>query len=169
VSVCSGNLEKAWTKAATELGVSYKVKAEANADVIIVGAGGSRFDFDLYNSVWALNSVSTLAKRGATIILLAECTEGLGAEGLSTLSQVDTVSELRRRYMLGARAVYIIKSLQRRNEVVLVSALPTYLSEPLGFTVGRTANDALRRVFEGRRGKRTLVVTHGSSTVPFVA
>ena len=169
VSVCSGDLERAWTIAATELGDSYKVKAEANADVIVVGAGGRRFDFDLYNSVWSLNSVSSLAKRGATIILLTECTEGLGAEGLSTLSQLDTVSELRRRYMLGARAVYIIKSIQRRNEVVLVSALPTYLSEPLGFTVERTANDALRRVFEGRRGKRTLVVTHGCSTVPFVA
>jgi nickel-dependent lactate racemase len=169
VSVCSGDLEKAWAIAATELGDSYKVIAEANADVIVVGAGGRKFDFDLYNSVWALNSVSTLAKRGATIILLAECTEGLGAEGLSTLSQVDTVSELRRRYMLGARAVYTIKSLQRRNEVVLVSALPTYLSEPLGFTVGRTANDALERIFDGRRGKRTLVVTHGCSTVPFVA
>ncbi|MCW3978301.1 MAG: lactate racemase domain-containing protein [Candidatus Bathyarchaeota archaeon] len=169
VSAFSGNLEQAWSRAVAELGDSHKVKAEANADVIVVGAGGSRFDFDLYNSVWALNGVSDIAKRGASIILIAECTEGLGAEGLSTLSQVDTLSELRRRYMLGARAVYLIKSIMRRNEVVLVSALPGYLAEPLGFSVERTANDALKEVFERRRGRRTMVVTHGCSTIPFVA
>ena len=152
-----------------DLGDSYKVKGEANADVIVVGAGGRRFDFDLYNAVWALNGVSAIAKRGATIILVAECLEGLGANGLQTLSEVETLSELRRRYMPGARAVHLIKSTLRRNQVVLVSALPDYLAEPLGFTVERTANAALGRVFERRRGRRTLVVTHGCSTIPFVA
>lgn len=165
---CSGNLEKSWEKAIMELGDSYGVKAEENADVIIVSAGGGRFDFDLYNSVWALESVSSITKKGATIILLAECAEGLGAGGLETLSQVDTLSELRRRYMLGARAVYLIKTTLRRNEVVLVSALPSYLAKPLGFDVERTANDALKKVYESRRGRRTLVITHGCTTMPYV-
>lgn len=169
VAAFSGDLEEAWSRAVAGLGDSHEVRAEANADVIVVGAGGSRFDFDLYNSVWALNGVSGITKRGATIILIAECTEGLGAEGLSTLSRVDTLSELRRRYMLGARAVYLIKSVLRSNEVVLVSALPEYLAEPLGFSVERTANDALRGAFERRRGRRTMVVTHGCSTIPCIA
>jgi len=163
----SGDIDKALEEAVKELGDLYRVKAEANADIIVVSAGGSRFDFDLYNSVWALNSVAPIAKKGATIVLLAECPEGLGADGLSALSQVDTLSELRRRFMLGARAVYLIKTTLRRNEVILVSALPGYIAEPLGFTVDRTANEALKRL-EGRRSKRTLVVTNGCSTIPFV-
>ena len=169
VAAFSGGPEESWGEALKALGESYKVKAEANADVIVVSAGGSRFDYDLYSSVWALNSVAKIAKKGATIILLAECPEGLGADGLSTLSQVETLSELRRRYMLGAKAVYLIKSVLRRNEVVLVSALPGYLAEPLGFSVERTGNEALRNVFGRRRGKQTLVVTHGCSTVPYVS
>jgi nickel-dependent lactate racemase len=168
VKACSGNLEKSWEKAVVELGDSYRVKAEENADVIIVSAGGDRFDFDLYNSVWALESVSSITKKGATIILLAECSEGLGAGGLETLSQVDALSELRRRYMLGARAVYLIKTTLRRNEVILVSALPSYLAKPLGFDMERTANDALKKVYESRRGRRTLVITHGCTTIPYV-
>jgi len=97
---------------------------------------------------------------------LAECTQGLGAEGLESLAQVDTLAELRRRYALGARAVYAIKStLRGNNEVILVSALPSYLAEPLGFTVERTANGAFQRVMERRRNRRTLVVTHGASSV----
>ncbi len=169
VAAFSGGLEESWGEALKALGESYKVSAEANADVIVVSAGGSRFDYDLYSSVWALNSVAKIAKKGATIILLAECPEGLGADGLSTLSQVETLSELRRRYMLGAKAVYLIKSVLRRNEIFLVSALPSYLAEPLGFSVERTANEALRNVYGKRRGKQTLVVTHGCSTVPYIS
>jgi nickel-dependent lactate racemase len=166
VSVFSGGIESTWGSAVAALGESFKVKAESNADIIVLSAGGSRFDFDLYNSVWALRGISSIAKRGATIILLAECADGLGAEGLETLAQVDTLSELRRRYMLGARAVHVIKNTLRSNEVVLVSALPGYLAEPLGLSVERTASDALEKVMQRRRGRRTLVVTHGCSTVP---
>ncbi|TET72987.1 DUF2088 domain-containing protein [Candidatus Bathyarchaeota archaeon] len=168
VSAFSGDLEATGGSAIATLGESYRVKAESNADIIVVSAGGSRFDFDLYNAVWALRGVSPIVKRGATIILLAECADGMGAEGLETLAQVDTLSELRRRYMLGARAVHVIKTALRGNEVVLVSALPGYLAEPLGFSVERTASAALERVTQRRRGRRTLVVTHGCSTVPVV-
>lgn len=164
----SGNLEKAWNKAVSNLGDSYRVKAKGNADIIVVSAGGSKFDFDLYHSIWALNSVSGITKKGATIILLAECSEGLGAPGLEKLSQVETLSELRRRYMLGAKAVHLIKSTLRRNEIIFVSALPGYMVEPLGLSTKRTANEALSSVLGRRRGKRTLVVTHGCSTIPFV-
>lgn len=165
-SAVSGGIEPSWKTVVESLGDPPQLRAEADADIIVVSAGGDRFDFDLYNSVWALRGIAPLVKRGATIIFLAECTQGLGAEGLETLAQVDTLAELRRRYVLGARAVYAVKSaLRGNNEVILVSALPGYLAEPLGFTVERTANAAFQSVMERRRNRRTLVVTHGASSV----
>ena len=162
----SGGVEESWRQAVSELGDSYRVKAEANADIVVVSAGGSKFDFDLYHGVWALRGASRIAKKGSTIIFLAECSEGLGVDGITKLSHIDSLSELRRRFMLGGEVVHLIKSTLRRNEVVLVSALPDHLAEPLGFSVERTANDALRSVVQRRRGRRTLVVTHGCSTLP---
>lgn len=165
-SAVAGGVEPSWKTAVEKSGDLPRLRAEADADIIVVSAGGDRFDFDLYNAVWALQGIAPLVKRGATIVLLAECTQGLGAEGLESLAQVDTLAELRRRYALGARAVYAIKStLRGNNEVILVSALPGYLAEPLGFTVERTANAAFQRVMERRRNRRTLVVTHGASSV----
>jgi nickel-dependent lactate racemase len=165
-SAVAGGVEPSWKMGVERLGDSPQLRAEADADIIVVSAGGDRFDFDLYNAVWALRGIAPLVKRGATIIFLAECTQGLGAEGLESLAQVDTLAELRRRYVMGARAVYAIKSaLRGNNEVVLVSALPAYLAEPLGFTVERTANAAFQRIMERRRNRRTLVVTHGASSV----
>lgn len=162
----SGEVEKAWRQAVSNLANSFKVEAKANADIIVVSSGGSSFDFDLYHGVWALRSVIGVAKKGASIILLAECPEGLGAEGLSKLAHVDILDELRRRYILGGEAVHLIKSTLRTSEIFLVSALPGILAEPLGLKVYRTANDALREVVKGRRGRRTLVLTHGCSTFP---
>jgi nickel-dependent lactate racemase len=165
-SAVAGGVEPSWKEAVERSGDLPQLRAEADADIIVVSAGGDRFDYDLYNAIWALRGVAHLVKRGATIIFLAECTQGLGAEGLESLAQVDTLAELRRRYALGARAVYAIKStLRGNNEVILVSALPSYLAEPLGFTVERTANAAFQRVMERRRNRRTLVVTHGASSV----
>ena len=91
LSAHSGELEKSWEGAVAEVGESHRVEAEGNADVVVVSAGGNRFDYDLYNSIWALRNAASVARRGATIILLAECSEGLGADGLETLSQVDAL------------------------------------------------------------------------------
>ena len=167
LSAHSGEFEMSWEEAVARVGESHRVETEGNADVVVVSAGGSRFDYDLYNSIWAIRNATDVARRGATIILLAECSEGLGAEGLETLAQVDALPELRRRYMLGAKAVHLIKTLGKQKDLVLVSAIPSYLAEPLGLTVERTANEALSRAYERRRGRRTLVVTHGCTTIPY--
>jgi len=166
LKIYSGGLEESWRRAVSELGDSFKVKGEANADIVVVSAGGRKFDFDLYHGVWALHSASQIARKESTIIFLAECSEGLGAYGLEKLSHIDMLSELRRRFMLGGEAVHLIKSTLKRNRVLLVSALPEYLAVPLGFSIARTANDALKSAVKGRRGRRTLVVTHGCSTLP---
>ncbi|MGD2200998.1 MAG: lactate racemase domain-containing protein [Candidatus Bathyarchaeota archaeon] len=166
VSAFSGSLDSSLEKAVEALGDSYRAPFEGEADIVVVSAGGDRFDFDLYNAIWALKAVTPMVKNGGTIIFCAECQDGLGAEGLDTLALVDTLAELRRRYMLGAGAVYTIKSSLRNNEVIMVSALPDYLAEPLGLTVKRAANEAFQKTLQRKRGRQTLVVTHGCSIVP---
>jgi len=166
MGVHSGALEESWGQAIYELGASYQVEAEGGADIVVLSAGGSRFDFDLYNSVWALQNASGVIKKGATVILLAECPEGLGVDSFTSLAHIDQLSELERRYALGAEALHLLKSTLSRNDVILVSSLPRYLVEPIGLKVARTANDAYDVAIENRRGRRTLVLPYGCSTVP---
>jgi len=165
----SGGLKESWDAAYGDAHGMYKLEAESNADVVIVSAGGRKYDYNLYNAIWALSSARHVGHRSTSYILLAECRDGLGADGLTKLAQVESLAELRRRYMLGARAVYLLKQLTRRNEIHIVTALPTYLLEPLGVHVHRTANDALNRVYDRRnRGKKTTVITHGCSSIPYI-
>jgi len=168
VSAHSGSLNDSWVQATGSLTDLYRIPTESNADVIIVSAGGSKYDYDLYNAIWALGSIKDVTHRNTAIVLVAECRDGLGASGLSTLARIEKLSELRRRYMLGAEAVYLIKSIIRNNDIYLVSTLPKYVTDPLGLKVERTANDAIKKVYEHRRLKRTLVLTHGNTVIPYV-
>ncbi len=148
VDTLYGEAEAVWDKALNDYGDIYSVEVES-ADIYILSPGGGRFDFDLYHSLWALRALRK-PKRGGRIILVAECGEGLGAPGLSKLSGVERLSELRRRYMLGGEVLHLLRSLQRSMRIQLVSALPRHLAEPLTLTVYGAVNDAYEDAGRGR-------------------
>jgi lactate racemase len=166
LSAFAGGIEETWGQAIYALGASYQVNAEVGADIVIVSTGGSKHDQSLYSASWALQWPTRVVKKGGAIILLAECSEGLGAETFSSLARVDQQAELERRYALGAEALQIVKAATSKCQVFLVSSLPKYMVEPIGITVARTANEAYQKCIDGRRGRRTLVVPYGCSTVP---
>jgi hypothetical protein len=97
------------------------------------------------------------------VILLAECRDGLGAEAFTRLAKVTEASEFERRYMCGAEALQMFKRVTGIQRVILVSALPSYLVEPLGFESSKTANKAYEMALDGRRSRSTFVVPHGST------
>lgn len=162
----AGTLEETWGQAIYALGAGYQINAEAGADIVVVSAGGAKHDNDLYAASWALLNPTMLAKKGGAIILLAECPEGLGPDTYTNLAHVEQQSELERRYALGAEALQVLKAATAKCQVMLVSSLPKYMVEPLSLTVARTANDAYQKAIDGRRGRRTLVIPYGCSTVP---
>ena len=160
VDLLYGDVEACWDRVLVEYHDLYSVDVD-DANIYVVSPGGGRFDLDLYHSLLALRSLER-PKRGSSILLVAECRGGLGAPALSRLSGVEKVRELRRRYMLGAEALQVLRSMQRTAKVLLVSALPRHLAEPLGLGVYAAANDA----FEAVGGGRVLVLPYGLSITP---
>lgn len=165
IAVHSGGFEESWGKAINSLANSREVSTERGVDVVIVSAGGSPYDQSLYQATWALINASKVVKRNGTIVLLAQCISGLGAEAYTQLARVTERSEIKRRYMYGAEALALLKQVQRNNRVTLVSALPNYLIEALDMDVARTANDAYKKAIESRRGRKTLVIPYGSQSI----
>jgi nickel-dependent lactate racemase len=165
----AGSFDETLGMAVYGLGSSYQVEASAGADIVVVSAGGSKFDYDLYSAAWALQSAGKLAKKGAAIILLAECSDGLGADGFASLAGIDQPEEFERRYQLGAEAMQLLKATAAKNEVWLVSSLPRLYVEPLGVKMAQTANEAYARACEQRRSKRTIVIPYGCSSIPNIS
>lgn len=157
IDLLFGDVEAVWEKTLTEYHDLYSVRVDS-ADVYVVSPGGGRFDFDLYHSLWALKWMEK-SEIDVRIILTAECRDGLGAPALSKLSRIERLTELKRRHMLGGEALHLLRSIQRRAKVLLVSALPRHLADPLGLRVYAAANDALEAV----EGGKTLVIPYGLS------
>jgi len=165
IAAHGGGYEESWGKAINSLADKPEITTEGNADIVIVSAGGAPYDQSLYQSLWALRNASKTVKRNGAIVLLAQCLNGLGAEAFTQLARVDDVSELKRRYMIGAEVLAVLKETQKTNRVILVSALPGYLVDALGLDSARTANEAYQRAIQSRRGRKTIVIPHGSQSI----
>ena len=165
LAVHCGGYEETWGKAINSLADLREVSTEGGADIVIISAGGAPYDQSLYQATWALVNASKATKRNGTIVLLAQCVSGLGAEAFTQLARVSDSSEIKRRYMYGAEALDLLRKVQRTNRVILVSALPNYLVESLGIDVARTANDAYKRAIQSRRGRKTIVIPYGCQSM----
>lgn len=161
----AGGSEETWGKAINSMSNHYEAHHEGNADIVIVSAGGSPFDQSLYSASLSLLNAAQASKKNGTLILLAECGSGLGADAYNQLSQVTELSEFKRRYMYGAEALKEVKNVLKGHRVILVSALPGYLVESLGIEPARTANEAYERAIRTRRGRRTVVIPKGMTTL----
>ena len=116
--------------------------------------------------LWALKNISNILDKRGTIIFLAECSEGLGASAFEKLSRINRLNELRRRYLIGAEAVYLMKTTAQKNRLTLITSLPNYLIEPLGADVDRIASKALTKVVKNeKKDSNILVVPQGCSTI----
>ena len=165
LAVHCGGFEESWGKAINSLADLREVSTEGGADIVIVSAGGTPYDQSLYQATWALLNASKATKRNGTIVLLAQCVSGLGAEAYTQLARVMDSSEIKRRYMYGAEALDLLRKIQKNNRIILVSALPNYLVESLGIDVARTANDAYKRAIQSRRGRKTIVIPYGCQSL----
>ena len=161
----AGGYMETWGRAINSLSTHYEARHEGNADIVVVSAGGAPFDQSFYSASLALLNAAQAAKKNGTLILLAECSTGLGAEAFSQLAQVSEKSEFKRRYMYGAESLMEVKNVLKNNRVFLVSALPGYIVESLGMEPARNANETYARAVQTRRGRRTTVIPHGLTTL----
>jgi nickel-dependent lactate racemase len=169
VDAQAGTFEESWGKSITGLSDSYEVEVKGSADIVIVSAGGQRYDRSFYSAVWAIDNASKIIKKNGSVILLAECADGLGAEAFTSLASVEEHREFERRYSLGAEALQMVKKVLRKHRIILVTAMPRYLVEPLGIEVFRTANEAYNMLVSSRRGRKTTVIPYGCSTIPKIS
>jgi nickel-dependent lactate racemase len=165
VAVYTGGFEETWGRAINRLSGLYEVEVGENADITLVSAGGLPYDQSLYTAGLAVQTASAVTKKNGTIILLAECGSGLGADAFTHLAQVNEDSEYKRRYMYGAEVLKVLKHVQKNQRIMLVSALPEYLVESVGMESARTANEAYQKAVQSRRGRRTNVIPRGLTTV----
>ena len=128
---------------------------------MIVGAGGWVYDETLSAALRVVWSAIPGVKKTGSILIIAECQEGVGSSALEMLVTGRAEKEGRRgRYVDGLEEVFYLNKLKDEYDVLLLSGLPeTYSRSKFGLTTARGSAEAVGRVLNkvGRSGKMNVV------------
>ena len=128
---------------------------------LVVGAGGRGYDDTLSSAIRGIWSAIGGVRKTGTILLVAECPDGVGSTALEMLVTGRMEGERRReRYVDGLEEVFYLNKLKDEYDVLLLSGLPeTYARSKLGLTTAKGSAEAVGRVLNkvGRSGKLNVV------------
>jgi hypothetical protein len=166
--VHTGTVHEAFSKALSQFKLSTEVQVESTKSAIVSASNESGVHSTLagaLNSLW--NSVHAV-REGGSVVLLAECREGLGGGALQAFVEGRLAQEqvAGAQYSEGLEHLLYIQELRQKKELGLVSTLPHYYATKLGFVTFAGARDALEAMLT-KHGKshKALVVADADITL----
>jgi nickel-dependent lactate racemase len=173
-SVFSGELEAAFREAVPKYLQVHSPRIDRKSDVVVVAAG-KLLGMDLYHGVRVLSNAFGAIRKDGTIILVAECSKGIGDQGFLEFSRrfsdkKELVSELRHKFKLGSHVSLFLQDALEKHRIQLVSVLPDlYARDSFKLKPSRTASSAIQQSIraEGKEAK-ILIIARGDLTLPIV-
>lgn len=148
------------------------VPIEAKADIVLVSAGGSPKDVNLYQAQKALDNAAYAVREGGALILIAECPEGLGNQTFEEWmtgghTPDDVLERIQQEFILGGHKAAAVAAVLKRASIYLVSALPGELVRRMGMTPFATVQEALSAAQSALGDDASiLVMPQGGSVLP---
>jgi len=175
VKAFAGNLQQAFLEGVKVVDEMCKVEVERAADILVVSAGGSPYDIDLYQSYKAIHDSLEIVKDKGVIVLIAECPESYGNQvfynWMTKYKRVEEMeTEIKRRFVLGGHKAYYLSKALERVRIILVSIMPDFYATGIfKLRTAKTANEALHNAF-GLAGKSSKIwaLPKGSITLPIL-
>ena len=150
----------------------YKIPLKERADIVITSAGGAPKDITLYQAYKALDNAKHAVVEGGSIILVAECPEGLGNDVLESWvseakSTRDVIKRLERNFELGGHMAAAIARIAEKHDIYIVSDMPAPLAKKAFFIPVRDVEMALEEAMKKQGDSKIIVMPYGNSTLPF--
>ena len=173
-SAFAGELESVFREAVSRYHEVHSPKIERKLDIVIVSAG-SLLGADLYHAIRVVSNVLGAVRKEGTIILVAECSSGVGDSGFLEYARrfperKELSTELRYRFKLGGHVNLFLQDALEKCRIQLVSILPElFVRDSFGLKPSQTASEAVQKAIrvEGKESK-ILIVPKGDFTVPIM-
>lgn len=137
-------------------------------DIVIASCGGFPYDINLIQAHKALDMASYACNDGGTIVLLAECRDGLGRpDFLKWFESTDSralADRLANEYEVNGQTAWALMVKAQRHRVCLVSALPDEQVKQMRMTPARSLSEALK----GAGNRKGYVLPRGAAVLPIV-
>lgn len=152
-----------------------RVEIEEKYDLVIASAGGYPKDINLYQAQKAMTHASYFCKQNGTILLFAECSEGVGSDGyLEFMQDVITTAEViskfsRMGFSVGPHKAFQIARILENHKVFLYSLISP---EQVSKLLIRPFNSGLLSIFLQENipdQGRIAVIPHATACIPAFA
>lgn len=170
VQSVAGDFREAHRAGAATVDAMYR-RAVKPAEIVITCAGGRPKDLNLFQAQKALDNAKNAALPGGSIILVAECCEGLGNHvferwARDACSAEDCWERFGREYEFGGHKAAFLAQESFRHQLILVSSMPDELVRMCFMQPAKTLDEALTRARESQgKDARMLVLPHGNLTL----
>ena len=141
------------------------------AEIVVTCAGGRPKDLNLFQAQKALDNAKNAAAPGGTIILVAECSEGLGHPvferwAREACSAEDCWERFGREYEFGGHKAAFLAQESMQHQLILVSALSAEKAKMCFFEPAKTLEQALAMA-KKRQGQdaRMIAMPYGNLTL----
>jgi lactate racemase len=150
-------------------------KVEAPFDIVVTTNSGYPLDMNLYQAVKGMAAAARIVKDGGTIILAAECSDGVpnGSPHDALLRSAVSGEEVLRKLAQPGFAhpeqwqAQIQSLIQRRAEILVHSSLPDETVRAAHLRPCRDISETVRGKSNGRT--RIAVLPQGPLTIPYLA
>lgn len=167
VRVWAGNWRSAHRVACHEYLATHSVSIENKRDVVVASCGGSPYDINLIQAHKALDMAAQACNEGGTIILLAECREGLGRHDFLKWFEEDNsttlAGRLRLEYEVNGQTAWALLTKAERYRVLLLSTLPDQDVKQMRMTPVHSMDEALAQLDPAVQG---YILPRGAACLP---
>ena len=154
---------------------ALQVSINQEADVVIASAGGYPKDINMYQAQKALLHSALAVKAGGTIILCAECVEGIGSDlFVETMNLGDTPEKVLEEFAklpfrVGAHKAFLWAQSLSKAEVIIVSdGISEEEAKILQVKKAKDLTEALEMAKEKISGGLVYSMPKAGSTIPMV-
>ena len=147
----------------------HSVNVSAKRDIVIVTCGGFPHDINLIQAHKALDMAALACNVGGTIILLAECSDGLGRPDFLKWFEASDSRALEARlvngYEVNGQTAWALLTKAERYRVCLISELPDEDVRRMRMVPVKTISEALHQADDGEG----FIFPRGAAVLPRVA
>ena len=167
VSIHAGNWRVAHREGCRAYLASHSTVITAKRDLVIVSCGGWPYDINLIQAHKALEMAANACTDGGTIVLLAECRDGLGQPTfLKWFAEKDSralEARLRDAYEVNGQTAWSLLTKAERYQIHLVSELPDEEVRRMRMVPALSLDEVLHSLDEEAKG---YIMPRGTALLP---
>ncbi len=165
--IFAGHWRTAHRRACVDYAASYSAQIPEQREVVIVSCGGAPYDINMIQAHKALDMAAHACADGGTIVLLAECADGLGrADFMKWFESADSralETRLRDAYEVNGQTAWSLLTKSERFRVQVVTDLREEQTRAMRMTKVRSIDEAMSNASPNATG---YIMPRGAALLP---